>query len=157
MWSNSAVLTFRQIFPHRLINHPWDVVPWCNGYHSGLWIHWSEFKSRWNLILWQICCSTNSYDIIGICTVHRVLQMCAMSCKSKTLLESCRSSLPLPVIGRRQRWCPHTPMLHPCSQTSKGRQLAAANHGYPKIHLFSVHPFCCRRWCGPRNGHRKNI
>ena len=24
-------------------------VPWCNGQHSGLWIQWSEFKSRWDL------------------------------------------------------------------------------------------------------------
>ena len=29
-------------------------VPWCNGEHSGLWIQWSEFKSRWNLISGQV-------------------------------------------------------------------------------------------------------
>ena len=24
-------------------------VPWCSGYHSGLWIQRPEFKSRWDL------------------------------------------------------------------------------------------------------------
>ena len=30
------------------------VVPWCNGQHFGLWIQWSEFKSRWDLLFYDI-------------------------------------------------------------------------------------------------------
>ena len=29
------------------------MVPWCNGQHSGLWIQWSEFKSRWNHLMFN--------------------------------------------------------------------------------------------------------
>ena len=31
------------------LNQEHTAAPWCYGQHSGLWIQWSEFKSRWDL------------------------------------------------------------------------------------------------------------
>ena len=47
------VVTMKTLFTYM----PRKQVPWCNGEHSGLWIQWSEFKSRWNLV--SLCLSDN--------------------------------------------------------------------------------------------------